>query len=202
MISVPEPALLPRTPRPVRFMNGSLTSSGKPCGYVGNATGVTTPISSQWPVVVSLPFERSNRRPATAGAPDCGGHPCKSATFPRPSASRLGRSSPPTARATLPNVSEPSSPYSAASGNSPAPTASSTITHARGTRLSYAACGNRPRTARPDPLHHAHPCPLGGDHVRGDQDLALAERQAADREDSLIAQSRIRLRGPATRQNP
>ena len=37
----------------------------------------------------------------------------------------------PTARATLPRVSEPSSPNSAASGNSPAPTASSTITHAR-----------------------------------------------------------------------
>ena len=56
-------------------MNGSITSSGKPCGYVGNAVGVTTPISSQWPVVVSLPFERSSSRPATAGAPGCGGQP-------------------------------------------------------------------------------------------------------------------------------
>jgi len=27
---------------------------------------VTTPISSQWPVVVSLPFDRSTRRPAIA----------------------------------------------------------------------------------------------------------------------------------------
>ena len=41
--------------------------------------------------------------------------------------------SPPTAVATLPSVLDPSSPYSAASGNSPAPTASRTITHARGT---------------------------------------------------------------------
>ena len=41
-------------------------------------------------------------------------------------------SSPPTARATLPSVSDPSSPKSAASGSSPAPTASSTITHALG----------------------------------------------------------------------
>src|SRR5262245_42510101 len=54
-------------------------------------------------------------------------------TLPRPSASRFGGSSPPTACATLPSVFEPSSPYSPASGSSPAPTASRTITHARGT---------------------------------------------------------------------
>ena len=36
MISVPDAGLLPSTPRPVWFMNGSITSSGKPCGYVGN----------------------------------------------------------------------------------------------------------------------------------------------------------------------
>ena len=41
--------MLPSTPRPVRCMNGSITSCGKPCGYVGIACGVTTPISSQWP---------------------------------------------------------------------------------------------------------------------------------------------------------
>src|SRR5512144_2088092 len=133
MISVPDAGLLPITPRPVRFMNGSITSSGKPYGYVGNGVGVTTPINSQWPAVVSFPFERSSRRPATAGAYGCGGHPSRGSTLPRPSASRFGRSSPPTARATLPRVSEPSSPKSAASGSSPAPTASSTITQARGT---------------------------------------------------------------------
>ena len=47
MISVPDAGLFPMTPRPVWFMNGSMTSSGKPCGYVGNAVGVTTPIISQ-----------------------------------------------------------------------------------------------------------------------------------------------------------
>ena len=39
MISVPDAGLLPSTPRPVLFMNGSITSSGKPCGYVGNGDG-------------------------------------------------------------------------------------------------------------------------------------------------------------------
>ena len=131
MISVPDAGLLPSTPRPVRFMNGSITSSGNPYGYVGKAVGVTTPISSQWPAVVSFPFERSTRRPATAGAYGWGGQPSSGSTFPRPSASRFGRSSPPTARETLPSVSEPSSPQSAASGSSPAPTASRTITQAR-----------------------------------------------------------------------
>ena len=93
---------------------------------------MTTPISSQCPAVVSFPFERSSSRPATAGAYGCGGQPSSGSTLPSPSASMFGRSRPPTARATLPSVSEPSSPQSAASGSSPAPTASSTITQARG----------------------------------------------------------------------
>ena len=135
MISVPDAGLLPITPRPVRCMNGSITSCGKPCGYSGNACAVTIPISSQWPAVVSFPLERSISRPAIACAAGCGGHPSSGSTLPSPSASRFGRSSPPTARATLPRVSEPSSPYWSASGNAPAPTASSTITQARGMRL-------------------------------------------------------------------
>src|SRR6185295_6755303 len=80
----------------------------------------------------SLPLERSISRPATAGAPGCGGQPSSGSTLPSPSASRFGRSSPPTARATFPSVSDPSSPYVSASGRAPAPTASSTITQARG----------------------------------------------------------------------
>ena len=32
-----------------------MTSSGKPPGYVRSATGVIAPMSSQWPVIVSLP---------------------------------------------------------------------------------------------------------------------------------------------------
>src|SRR5262245_46423459 len=172
MISVPEAGLLPRTPRPVWFMNGSITSSGKPCGYVGNAVGVTTPIISQCPVVVSLPLERSIRRPATAGAPGCGGQPSSGRTFPRPSASRLGRSRPPTALAVLPRVFEPSSPYSPASGNSPAPTASSTMTHARGIPgLFYGRFERRPRTTTARRLHLGDRRARGCDHVRGDQDL-------------------------------
>src|SRR3954464_6096123 len=67
-------------------MDGSITSWGKPCGYVGIACGVTTPISSQWPVVVSLPFERASRRPATAGAPGCGAQPSSGPTRGRPAA--------------------------------------------------------------------------------------------------------------------
>src|SRR6266480_2068743 len=107
MISVPDAGLLPSTPRPVWCIKGSTTSCGKPCGYVGIGWGVTTPISSQCPVVVSLPFERSARRPATAGAPGWAGQPSSGSTLPRPSASRLGRSRPPTALATFPSVSEP-----------------------------------------------------------------------------------------------
>ena len=94
-------------------------------------------MSSQWPVVVSLPFERSTSRPAIAGAPGCGGQPCErrdvaeterlevrqveAADRPRDVAERVGDT--------------PSSPYSAASGRAPAPTASSTMTHARGMGL-------------------------------------------------------------------
>ena len=142
MISVPLAGTFPRTPRPVWFMNGSITSSGNPCGYVGIASGVRIPISSQCPVVVSLPRDRSSSLPATAGAPGWGGHPSSGSTLPSPRASSVGRSSPPTALPTFPSVSEPSSPKSTASGSSPAPTASSTITHALGTRLSYGLVAN------------------------------------------------------------
>ena len=95
MISVPEAGLLPSTPRAVACMNGSMTSCGKPCGYVGSACGVTMPIISQCPSVVSLPFERSSSRPATAGAPGIGATPSSGATLPSPSASIAGRSRPP-----------------------------------------------------------------------------------------------------------
>ena len=90
----PDAGLLPSTPRAVRCMNGSITSCGKPCGYVGSACGVTMPIISQWPIVVSLPFDRSSSRPATAGAPACGGQPSSGSTLPRPSASRFGQIEP------------------------------------------------------------------------------------------------------------
>ena len=70
------------------------------------------------------------------GRTSIGATPSSGATLPSPSASIAGRSRPPTARATLPRVSDPSSPNSAASGRAPAPTPSSTMTHARGMCLS------------------------------------------------------------------
>src|SRR5262245_8131564 len=93
-------------------------------------------------------------------------------TFPRPSASRFGRSRPPTALAVLPRVFEPSSPYSPASGNSPAPTASSTMTHARGIAgLFYGRFERRPRTTTARRLHRGHRRPRSWHHVARDQDL-------------------------------
>src|SRR3954452_23038751 len=174
MISVPLAGLLPITPRPVRFIKGSITSLGNPYGYVGIAVGVTTPISSQWPVVVSFPFDRSRRRPAIAGAPGWGAQPSIGSMFPKPSASRVGRSRPPTARATFASVFDPSSPNSAASGSAPAPTASRTITQARGTRLSYAR-EQRPRHHRNRRLHRRR------DQPRGGRDVARREAQPGAR---------------------
>ena len=74
----------------------------------------------------SCPCPSSARasRPAIAGAPGCGAQPSSGSMLPKPSASSVGRSRPPTARATLARVFDPSSPNSAASGSSPAPTAS------------------------------------------------------------------------------
>ncbi len=175
MTSVPEAGLFPRTPLPVRCMNGSITSKGKPCGYVGIGCGVTKPISSQWPVIVSLPLERSSSRPATAGAPGCGGHPSSGATLPRPRASMLGRSSPPTARATFPSVLDPSSPNLSASGSAPAPTPSSTMTHARDMGLLYLGLVDRLEPARSRPVHRR-------DHRDRRRD-DLGRRQALPAED-------------------
>src|SRR3954469_298736 len=198
MISVPLAGLLASTPRPVRFMNGSITSSGKPYGYVGIACGVTTTISSQWPVGVSLAFERATRRPAIAGAPGCGAHPSSGSTLPSPSASSVGRSRPPTARATLPSVLEPSSPNAAASGSSPAPTASSTMTQARGTRLSYFR-GNGPRPARNRPVHRRR------DLAGGRRDVARGAPQPHPRreaqEDRAAARSRVAASDGGERQH-
>src|SRR3972149_5961193 len=95
MISVPDAGLFPITPRPVRFMNGSITSNGKPCGYVGNDVAVTTPISSPWPAVVSLPFERATRRPPTPGAARGGRPPGRRPAVPGPERLEVGQVEPP-----------------------------------------------------------------------------------------------------------
>ncbi len=110
MISVPEAGTLPITPRPVASANASTTSGGKPSGYVGMGSGVTMPISSQWPMVVSLPAERVVRRPTIDGGASAGGQPSSGMMLPSPSSCRCGSSSPPTASATWANVDDPASP--------------------------------------------------------------------------------------------
>src|SRR3954468_1175092 len=89
-----------------------------------------TPISSQWPVIVSLPGPSGFRRPWRTGA-SAGGTPSSGRIEPSPRLPRTGRASPPAASETWPSVLEPASPYSAASGSSPAPQASRTTTKAR-----------------------------------------------------------------------
>src|SRR5688572_3328620 len=125
MIAVPEAALLPIVPRRMRDSNSRMSSGGKPWGNTGNGRSSTSPISSQWPVTESLPGEASAILPKAArGAASCGG-PMR-ATRPRPSDRSAGTRSG-ASRAMLPSVSLPRSPYAPASGNSPAPTLSSTI---------------------------------------------------------------------------
>ena len=111
MIAVPDAGTLPSTPRPIADSNGSNTSGGNPSGYKGNGRSSRMPIISQCPVVVSLPADTSVARPCAvpgAGAP--GEIPSMSARRPRPSDASAGADSPPTARAVLASVSDPSSP--------------------------------------------------------------------------------------------
>jgi len=46
MISVPDAATFPKTPRPVRLENSSITAAGKPLGNVGMGWSVTMPAIS------------------------------------------------------------------------------------------------------------------------------------------------------------
>src|SRR2546427_3528786 len=57
MISVPEAALLPKYPRPVRRAKSSSRDGGKPRGYVRNGRSSITPQISQCPVVESFRSE-------------------------------------------------------------------------------------------------------------------------------------------------
>src|SRR5581483_261571 len=134
MISVPDAGRLPSTGRPIRSTNGSMTSGGNPRGERGNGRSRTIPDISQCPVVVSLPADRSVRRPWAVPSAARAGTPATSVSMPSPSAPRFGARIPPTARAQLPSVLEPSSPYAAASGASPTPNESHTSTSTRGTR--------------------------------------------------------------------
>src|SRR4029077_2630193 len=134
MISVPEAGRLPSTRRPIACSNGVRTAGGDPSGNSGNAWSSRIPIISQCPVVVSLPAETSVARPWADPARAPAGTPWIEPTSPSPSAWRFGACRPPTARAVLPSVSDPASPYASASGASPTPQESHTITHTRGTR--------------------------------------------------------------------
>jgi hypothetical protein len=55
MIASPLAARFPQKRSPVTRSIPATTSGGNPCGYVGIGASATTPISSQWPVVESLP---------------------------------------------------------------------------------------------------------------------------------------------------
>src|SRR6266513_3159679 len=66
MIAVPDAAVLPSQPRPVRFENSSSSAFGNPRGYVRNARSSSTPQISQCPVVLSLPCEAGSATPYAA----------------------------------------------------------------------------------------------------------------------------------------
>ncbi len=111
MITVPLAARFARTPgTPVSRTKASTIWGGKPCGNRASPSRSTIPIISQWPVVVSFPFERSAIRPKNPAGAGSGGTPAIGVTFPSPSRPSVGSDSPPTARLVLPIVFEPSSP--------------------------------------------------------------------------------------------
>src|SRR6266568_2176460 len=127
MITVPLAARFARMPgTPVSRTKGSTTSGGKPRGKSASPSFRTIPIISQWPVIVSLPFDRSAIRPCQPTGYGSGGTPEIAVRCPRPIRPITGRVRPPTARLVLPMVSEPTSPYSAASGRAPQPALSAT----------------------------------------------------------------------------
>ena len=107
-----------------------MNSFGNPSGNVGNARVTRTPAISQCPEVVSFPLLTSRARPQAPATGPSQAYPVVW-IFPSPIPAMFG-SSGRHAAITCPSVLDPASPYSAASGASPAPTASSTV---RKTRL-------------------------------------------------------------------
>src|SRR5213593_4544507 len=113
MIAVPDAVLLPSQPRPVRRANSSTSETGNPFGYVRNGVASNTPQISQCPVVLSFPADAGCAIPYAAVGRAPGANPEIPDPWwhlPSPRRSRLGSFSPPTARATLPSVSDPASP--------------------------------------------------------------------------------------------
>src|SRR5467141_3028909 len=149
MIAVPDAALLPSQPRPVRRAKSSSIGTGNPRGYVRNGFSSNTPQISQCPVVLSFPADAGRATPCAAVGLSPGASPARtdpSRHFPSPSFSRLGNFNPPTARATLPCVSEPASPYAAVSGAGPVPSPSRTMMAARPVPDLTISHGNSPQT--------------------------------------------------------
>ena len=126
MTSVPEYGRLQSVFLPVAFSNACITSGGKPCGYVGSGLGESRPASSQWPMVVSFPFDDSVRRANEPCGSAAAGRQETPSMLNRPSFRRFGTAQQALAQ-TEASVSLPASPKSAASGASPTPRLSRTI---------------------------------------------------------------------------
>ena len=90
MIAVPEAALLPSVPRPMRALElvDQLARESR-SGNVGNGRSSTSPINSQCPVTESLPGDASAMRPKRADrALPCGVAGDRRATRARPEAAQ------------------------------------------------------------------------------------------------------------------
>ena len=111
---------------PTAFSKASMTSKGKPSGYVGMGLSEIIPLISQCPVVVSFPRLSSRRRAIVAQGFLTDVTEETPSIFPKPSVVKFGIFSFPVA-AMLLSVFAPTSPKSQASGASPIPKESSTI---------------------------------------------------------------------------
>ena len=119
--------------------------AGSRRGTAGRARRGVMPIISQWPVVVSLPAERSTAQPCAVPGSARGAIP--SIVGEQAEAERLERRRRRGRRRRgrcCPSVFDPSSPYSAASGAPPTPHESQTTTSTLGTdRRRPRVCGGR-----------------------------------------------------------
>ena len=92
MIAVPDAALLPSVPRPMRALElVDQRRAGSRAGNVGNGRSSTRPIISQWPVTESLPGDASAMRPNAPRGDRLGGDPReRRRRAPRPSERSVG----------------------------------------------------------------------------------------------------------------
>ena len=124
-----------------------------------------------------LSFERSSSRPATRPAPPVAAGNAERHHVAEPERLERGQVESSDGAGHVANVFDPSSPNEAASGSSPAPTASSTITRPR-RGLFYGANGDSPRVDRPRALHRRHRRPrLRHDVGRGQAEPLEGQKQ-------------------------